>query len=257
MEAPYVNKIGPGQHSFINQFEQHKVHNVNKYQNSPSFSFPKVDYWNKIDYRYGQSPTRLPYTSSQAFREKVDKNYLQTLNGQSSPDLLHGVTEQDLNDEHTRNLAMSQMVHQAFVKFGNQKGSASPKRLTQTQTFSKEEKGVVHILYDPDFKDNSDFRQDLRKVALSPGPGAHTDPLQSFKNVVHKPAQFSFPKVSALFNSHLTHRAAAWTSRQVKDGTVLAPTCTNQISRTKIICNGNLTSICSLRPGDILTPVYV
>lgn len=85
--------------------------------------------------------------------------------GQSSPDLLTGVTEADLADEHTRNLAMTQMVHQAFIKFGNQKGSKSPNRLTQTQTFSKEEKGAVHLFYDPDFKDNTDFRQDLRKVA--------------------------------------------------------------------------------------------
>lgn len=115
----------------------------------------------------------------------------------------------------------------------------------------------MHILYDPDFKDNTDFRQDLRKVALSPGPGAHTDPLQSYKNVAHKPAQFSFPKVSALYHSHQTHRAAAWTSRLGRDGTVLAPTCTNLILHTRRICNGNLTSTCSLRPGDILTPVYV
>lgn len=108
---------------------------------------------------------------------------------------MNGVTEADLQDEQTRNLAMSQMVQQAFTKFGNYKGSKSPKRLTQTQTFGKEEKGAVHLFYEPDFKDNGDFRQDLRKVAQSPGPGAHTDPLQSYKNVANKPAQYSFPKV--------------------------------------------------------------
>ena len=37
--------------------------------------------------------------------------------------------------------------------------------MTKTQTFSKEERGVVHLLYDPDFRDKNDFRQDLRKVS--------------------------------------------------------------------------------------------
>jgi len=50
------------------------------------------------------------------------------------------------------------MVQKAFKKFGNFKGIKSPSRLTHTQTFSKEERGAVHLFYDPEFKDNIDFR---------------------------------------------------------------------------------------------------
>jgi hypothetical protein len=48
------------------------------------------------------------------------------MTGQSSPNLLRNVSDPDFMDEQTRNMAMGQMVQQAFVKFGNQKGSKSP-----------------------------------------------------------------------------------------------------------------------------------
>lgn len=67
--------------------------------------------------------------------------------------------------------------------------------MTKTQTFSKEERGSVHLLYDPEFRDNVDFRYDLRKVGQSPGPGAHQDPLTSYKHVIHSNGNFSIPKV--------------------------------------------------------------
>jgi len=70
--------------------------------------------------------------------------------------------EFDMNDEQSRNMAINQynnnLVQKAFKKFGNFKGMKSPTRLTQTQTFGKEERGAVHLFYDPDFKDNIDFR---------------------------------------------------------------------------------------------------
>jgi len=56
--------------------------------------------------------------------------------------------------------------------------------------------GAVHLFYDPDFKDRNDFRNDLRKIALSPGPGAHKDPLNSFKFVINQNGKYSIPKVS-------------------------------------------------------------
>jgi hypothetical protein len=57
----------------------------------------------------------------------------------------------------------------------------------------------VHLFYDPDFKDKNDFRQDLRKVSKSPGPGAHKDPLTSYKYVINQNGNFSIPKVIILF----------------------------------------------------------
>jgi hypothetical protein len=70
--------------------------------------------------------------------------------------------------------------------------------MTKTQTFSKEEKGSVHLLYDPDFRDKNDFRQDLRKVSQSPGPGAHKDPLTSYKYVITQNGNFSIPKAKRM-----------------------------------------------------------
>lgn len=61
----------------------------------------------------------------------------------------------------------------------------------------------MHLLYDPDFKDENDFRYDLRKLAMSPGPGAHQDPLKSFKAVIHKNGNFSIPKVRLCATSFL------------------------------------------------------
>lgn len=49
------------------------------------------------------------------------------------------------------------MMKKAYHSFGGH-GKQSPPRLTQTQTFSKEERGAVHLFYDPDFKDENDFR---------------------------------------------------------------------------------------------------
>lgn len=99
-------------------------------------------------------------------------------------------------DEYSRNLAQYNklMMQKAYHSFGGH-GKTSPQRLTSTQTFSKEEKGAVHLLYDPDFRDENDFRYDMRKQAMSPGPGAHKDPLKSFKNVIHQNGKYSFPKV--------------------------------------------------------------
>lgn len=54
-DAPYVNKIGPGQHTFINTFDVNRNYYVNKYQNSPCFSFSKLS---KVDFRFNNSPTR-------------------------------------------------------------------------------------------------------------------------------------------------------------------------------------------------------
>ena len=54
----------------------------------------------------------------------------------------------------------------------------------------------MHLLYDPDFRDKNDFRQDLRKVSKSPGPGAHKDPLTSYKYVITQNGNFSIPKVN-------------------------------------------------------------
>ena len=59
----------------------------------------------------------------------------------------------------------------------------------------------MHLLYDPDFKDNVDFRQDLRKLAQSPGPGAHKDPLNSYKYVIQSNGNFSIPKVNFIWRS--------------------------------------------------------
>ena len=53
MPAPYVNVIGPGEHEYINSFDMQKVYYVNRYHNTPQFSFPKQDYRQKIDYRFG------------------------------------------------------------------------------------------------------------------------------------------------------------------------------------------------------------
>ena len=75
--------------------------------------------------------------------------------------------------------------------------------MTKTQTFSKEERGAVHLLYDPDFRDKNDFRQDLRKVSQSPGPGAHRDPLTSYKYVITQNGNFSIPKVNLFVNKIL------------------------------------------------------
>jgi hypothetical protein len=33
MEPPYVNKIGPGEHSFISTFDANKIYHVNRYVN--------------------------------------------------------------------------------------------------------------------------------------------------------------------------------------------------------------------------------
>lgn len=75
------------------------------------------------------------------------------------------------------------MLRKAYSSFGGH-GSTKVPKLVHTQTFSKEEKGAVHLLYDPEFKDDNDFRHDLRKAAISPGPASHKDPLSAYKYVI-------------------------------------------------------------------------
>jgi len=108
------------------------------------------------------------------------------------------LSEEDFNPEnHSRNMAQANrlMMQKAYNSFGGH-GKTSPPRLTQTQTFSKEEKNAVHLLYDPNFKDENDFRPNFKKAAMSPGPGAHKDPLKSYKYVIPTNGKYSIPKVS-------------------------------------------------------------
>lgn len=56
------------------------------------------------------------------------------------------------------------MLEKAYSSFGGH-GVKSVPKLVESQTFPKEEKGAVHLLYDPDFKDENDFRHDMRKQA--------------------------------------------------------------------------------------------
>ena len=112
MDAPYVNKIGPGQHTYINTFDVPRQYYVNRYQNSPCFSFPKTS---KVDFRFNNSPTRQEYTSLQNFREKVDRNYDQMLKS-ASPSNLYSQDSRNNNGEF--NQYASQLVHEAFHKFG-------------------------------------------------------------------------------------------------------------------------------------------
>jgi hypothetical protein len=59
MPAPYVNVTGPGDHNITPIFAISKNYqSVNRYTNSPLYSFPISDYANKDDTRFGQSPTR-------------------------------------------------------------------------------------------------------------------------------------------------------------------------------------------------------
>ncbi|TNV83956.1 hypothetical protein FGO68_gene8522 [Halteria grandinella] len=198
LDPPYVNKIGPGEHSFISTFESNKIYHVNRFHNQPLFTFPQQDYRHMADYRFGQSPTRSPYTSQQAFRIKVDKKLAHVMSlGPGTPQIeMPGGYDPA---EHGRNLNQYNqiMMKKAYHSFGGH-GKNSPPRLTQTQTFGKEERGAVHLFYDPDFKDENDFRQDLRKQAMSPGPGAHKDPLKSFKYVIPTNGKYSIPKAKRL-----------------------------------------------------------
>lgn len=112
--------------------------------------------------------------------------------------------------------------------------------------------GAVHLFYDPDFKDRNDFRNDLRKIALSPGPGAHKDPLNSFKFVINQNGKYSIPKVS-LFPHHNDRRNVSIT-RSRKYGTLLHLTPTTLILLIERWCSANQTSICSPKPVELSTP---
>lgn len=91
-------------------------------------------------------------------------------------------------------------MEKAYTSFGGH-GKTNNPRLTMTQTFSKEERMAFHNFYEPEFNTDQNFRHDMRKVALSPGPGAHDDPLGAFKTIMPLNGKYSIPKVS---NSH-TH----------------------------------------------------
>jgi hypothetical protein len=115
--------------------------------------------------------------------------------------------------------------------------------------------GAVHLLYDPDFKDRNDFRQDLKKIALTPGPGAHKDPLTSYKFVIYQNGKYSIPKVSIYL--HHNDRRNVSITRSRKYGTLLHLTPTTLILLIERWCSTNQASICSPKPVELSTPVSV
>jgi hypothetical protein len=94
---------------------------------------------------------------------KVDQKLAEIMNlGPGTP--LVPLPEGSDSTDYSRNRTHYNkiMMRKAYHSYGGH-GKMSPPRLTETQTFGKEERGVVHIFYDPDFKDENDFRHDLRK----------------------------------------------------------------------------------------------